>query len=250
MTVERALQLKELPYRRVEHIPVAHKLTVRAHAGAGTVPALVFPDGRRLAGSRAILRALEAHPPSLLPADPERRRVVERAEEWGDQVLQPLVRRVTWAALRRRPSAVMPYSASARLPVPRPLARASAPLIARAARAVNDGSDPNVRADLAHLGHHFDRIDRWIADGVLGGEEPTTGDLQLGPSIALLASVEDLAGILGDRPALTLARRWFPAYPEGSVPAGTLPPEWLSDEVSSASWAPWATGPSAGSSAG
>ena len=243
MTVERALQLKQLPYRRVEGIPVAHKLIVRLRAGAGSVPALVFPDGRSLAGSRAILRALEPHPPSLFPADDERRRLVERAEEWGDQVLQSLARRVVWAALTRRPGAVMPYSESAELPVPRPLAAASAPLVARLARAVNGGSDLNVRADLAHLGHHLDRIDAWIADGVLGGEEPNAGDLQIGPSVALLASVEDLAGVFADRPALTLARRWFPGYPEGSVPAGTLPPEWLSDEASSASWAPWATGP-------
>jgi len=249
-TVERALQLKGLPYRRVENIPVAHKLIVRARAGAGTVPVLVTPDGRRLAGSRAILRALEESPPSLLPSDPERRRLVERAEEWGDQVLQSLARRVVWAAVSRRPGTMMAYSASAELPVPRALARVSAPLVARAARAANSGTNASVRADLAHLAHHLDRIDNWIADGVLGGEEPNAADLQIGPSVALLASVEDLADILRDRPAPALARRWFPDYPEGSVPAGTLPPEWLRDEASSASWAPWATGPSAGSSTG
>jgi glutathione S-transferase len=242
-TVERALQLKGLPYRRVEHIPVAHKLTVRARTGESTVPTIVFTDGRPVAGSRAILHALEHLPPSLLPADRARRRLVERAEEWGDQVLQPLARRVVWAAVSRRPETMMAYSASADLPVARALARVSAPLVARAARALNGGTDPNVRADLAHLAHHLDRIDGWIGEGVLGGDEPNAGDLQLGPSVALLASVEDLAGVLADRPALTLARRWFPGYPEGAVPAGTLPPEWLSDAASSASWAPWATGP-------
>ena len=106
-TVERALELKGLPYRRVDTIPVAHKLVVRARAGAGTVPALVFPDGRRLAGSRAILHALEDQPPALLPADPEQRRRVARAEEWGDQVLQSLARRVVWAAVTSAQETIM-----------------------------------------------------------------------------------------------------------------------------------------------
>ena len=214
-TVERALQLKGLPYRRVENIPVAHKLIVRARTGAGTVPVLVTPDGRRLAGSRAILRALEESPPSLLPADPERRRLVERAEEWGDQVLQSLARRVVWAAVSRRPGTMMAYSASAELPVPRALARVSTPLVARAARTANSGTDADVRADLAHLAHHLDRIDNWIADGVLGGEEPNAADLQIGPSVALLASVEDLADVLRDRPGAGARPALVPRLPRG-----------------------------------
>ena len=246
--VERALQLKGLPYRRVELIPVAHKAQMRARFGETTVPGLEFPDGRRLTGSRAILRALEDHPPSLIPADPGARRLMERAEEWGDQVLQPLARRVVWAAVFRRPEVMDAYSASAHLPVPRAVARLSAPLVSRAARATNDGSDRNVRADLAHLAHHLDRVDRWIAAGALGGAEPNAADLQVGSGLALLASVEDLAPVLADRPALALARRWFPGYPEGSVPAGTLPAEWLSESASSGSWAAWATSRSAGSS--
>ena len=247
-TVERALRLKGLPYRRVELIPVAHKAVVRARFGETTVPALAFPDGRRLAGSRTILRALEEHAPSLLPAERDARRLAERAEEWGDQVLQPLARRVVWAAVVRRAEVMDAYSASAELPVPRAIARLSAPLVARAARAVNHASDLNVRADLAHLGHHLDRVDGWIADGVLGGEAPNVGDLQIAPSLALLASVEDLAPVFAGRPAPELARRWFPDYPEGSVPAGTLPAAWLSEAASASTWATRATGRSAGSS--
>ena len=248
VTVERALQLKGLPYRRVELIPVAHKLAQKIRFGETTVPVLAFPDGRTMAGSRAILRALEDRAPALLPADPDARRLAERAEEWGDQVLQPLARRVVWAAVSRRPEVMDAYSAGADLPVPRSLARAAAPIVSRAARAANHGSDLNVRADLAHLAHHLDRVDRWIGDGVLGGDAPNVGDLQIAPSVALLASVEDLAPAMDERPALALARRWFPGYPEGSVPAGTLPADWLSEAASSASWAAWATRRSAGSS--
>src|SRR5688500_15361084 len=152
-TVERALQLKGLPYRRVELIPVAHKAAQRLRFGETTVPGLEFPDGRRMTGSRAILRALEDHAPRLVPADPDARRHAERAEEWGDQVLQPLGRRVVWAAVSRRPEVMDDYSAGADLPVPRALARLSAPLVAQAARRVNKGSDAHLRAALAHLAH-------------------------------------------------------------------------------------------------
>src|SRR3954470_22248918 len=60
--VERALQLKGLPYRRVDVPPVAHKGVQRLLFGGGTVPGLVL-DGRRILGSRAIVRALETKVP-------------------------------------------------------------------------------------------------------------------------------------------------------------------------------------------
>ncbi len=227
--VAKALELKGIPYRRVEMIPIVHRLPQRMRFGAGSVPGLTFDDGERVLGSRAILRALEervAQPP-LLPADDEARAEVERAEEWGDQVLQPLVRRVLWAALRRAPGAIDAYTDGAKLPVPRPLALASAPLVALMAQQANGARDPDVRADLRSLPFHTDRVDRWIARGTLGGERANAADLQIGASLRLLLTVEDARPLFDDRPAAALAFRWFPSYP-GAVPAGTLPAEWLS----------------------
>ncbi len=225
---EKALQLKGVPYRRVELIPVVSRLPLRLRFGAGSVPALRFGDGARVTGSRPIVRALEQRVPQppLLPADGDRRVRVVRAEEWGEQVLQPLVRRVLWAGLRRAPKAVESYAEGAKLPVPRPLARASAPLVARMSQRVNRATDPNVRADLIGLRTHLGRVDGWIADGTLGGEHVNAADLQVGASLRLLLTVEDVRPLLEDRPAAALARRWFPAYP-GAVPAGTLPRDWL-----------------------
>jgi glutathione S-transferase len=151
--VERAMQLKRIPYRRVELIPVAHKLPQRARFGAGTVPGVAFEDGARAIGSRPILRALEQRvaEPALLPAGDDLGARVARAEEWGDQVLQALVRRVVWAALRRAPGAIDGYAEGAKLPVPRAVARLSAPLVARMAARANGAGDPPVRADLIAL---------------------------------------------------------------------------------------------------
>ena len=226
--VERALQLKHVEYRRVEMIPVAHKLPQKLRFGATSVPGIRFDGGTRVAGSRAIVRALEQRvaEPALLPAGGEARARVERAEEWGDQVLQPLVRRILWAALRRAPAAMQSYTEGAKLPVPAPLARLSAPLVAELAGRVNGAGDAIVRADLLALPFHLDRIDRWIERGTLGGEDANAADLQIGSGLALLGTVHDAGPLLGDRPAAALARRWFPTYP-GATPAGTLPAEWL-----------------------
>ncbi len=226
--VERALQLKAVPYRRVELIPVLHKVPLKLRFGSTTVPAVRFEDGTRRLGSRALVRELEARAPDppLLPADPDLRARAERAEEWGDQVLQPLVRRVLWAAIRRVPQATESYTEGARLPVPRPVARLSAPLVARMAQASNGAGDIPVRADLRALPGHLDRIDAWLADGTLGGAVLHAGDLQVAASVRLLSTVGDVAGALGARPARALALRAFPDYP-GAVPAGSLPAAWL-----------------------
>jgi glutathione S-transferase len=225
--VERALQLKAIDYRRIDMPPVAHMPIQKARFGGATVPGLVL-DGRKILGSLHIIRALEekvAEPP-LLPADPKERKSVQLAEGWGDEVLQPLVRRVIWSALGREPAAMPSYSEGSRLQVPAPLAQLSAPLIARAEQRINRSSDLNVRADLAHLDHHLARVDRWIDHEVIGGEQPNAADLQIGSGLALLLTIEDVARVAGSRPATELAFKWFPRYP-GRVPRGVLPAAWL-----------------------
>ena len=36
------------------------------------------------------------------------------------------------------------------------------------------------RADIAALPGQLDRVDGWIADGLIGGDEPNAADLQIG----------------------------------------------------------------------
>jgi glutathione S-transferase len=227
--VEAALRLKGVDYRRVELLPLAAKLQQWARFRGTTVPGLELDGGERVLGSRQILRRLEhlAPEPNLLPLDARERRAVEEAERWGDEVLQPLARRLVWAALVRAPGALMAYTAGARLPVPQALARATAPLVARGAARANGADDGEVRADLINLDLHADRADHWIEIGAMGGERPNAADLQVGSGLALLLTLEDVAPRLEGRTCAEVARRWFPDYP-GRVPAGTFPPAWLS----------------------
>ena len=227
--VERALQLKDVPYRRKDSIPVLHRLEQYARFHVATVPTITFDDGSKLTGSTAIMRALDVRVPEplLFPTDEEHRIGVKRAEEWGDQVLQPLVRRILWASLRRASSDVMmSYAADSKLPIPIALARVNVPLVTRLGVKTNHASDLNVRADLAHLDSHLDRADGWIEDGAMGGEQANAADLQVGSSVRLLATVGDVRPRLEGRPVLELALRWFPRQ-AGAIPAGTLPAGWL-----------------------
>ncbi len=228
-TVSRALDLKGVPYDLVELPPPLHAPIQRVLFGARTVPAVRFDDGEKLSGSRAILDRLEelAPEPALLPADPEARTAVLRAEEWGEEVFQPIARRVLWPALRRRPGALPSYSDGSRLPaVPVPLLRAVAPGVAAIEMRLNSADEGAVRADLRSLPGHLDRIDGWIGEGVLGGETPNRADLQIAPTARLLMSLRDVRPMLDRRPVGDLALRLFPDYP-GEVPADAYPAEWL-----------------------
>lgn len=225
--IELALTLKGIPFRRVDMVPLVHKGLQQARFGGTTVPGLIL-DGEKFLGSRKIVRALDERVPEprMLPTGEKERKAVELAEEWGEQVLQPLTRRIVWATLVRAPSAIPSYSVGSRLPVPPLLARLSTPLMARAELRFHHASDANVRADLANLERHAERVETWMQQGALGGEQANAADLQVGSSLALMLTLGDIAAKLDGRPAAELARRFFPDYP-GQTPAGALPAGWL-----------------------
>ena len=148
-------------------------------------------DGTKVVGSRPIMRELDARVPE--PRLVARRSAgAARAEEWGDQVLQSLVRRVVWAALVRAPERVMGLHRGAKLP--RPAAgRAAQRAADRARRAtLNDASDPNVRADLRALPHHLDRVDGWIADGSLAEDAERGASSRSAPACGCCMTLEDV----------------------------------------------------------
>jgi len=221
------MQIKGIPYKTVELPPFMHVPVQKAIFGERTVPGLRL-DGEKLTGSRNILRRLEQlrPEPPLYPGDAEQRARVEEAERWGDETFQDLGRRLLWPGLKRHPERAASYSEGAKLALPAPVVRASTPLIARAEMWLHKASDEAVRADLAALPEYLDRIDGYIADGVMGAEQPNAADLQIATTLRLLMTLEDLRPLIEPRPAGELALRLFPSLP-GSLPAGSLPREWL-----------------------
>jgi glutathione S-transferase len=227
MTVRLMLEAKGIDYKRVDLMPVVAKGALRALRFPGnTVPALKL-DGRRIQGSREIAHELDklVPEPPLYPADPAGRAAVEQAERWGDEELQAPIRRILWYAIRQDRSPLGSYSEGARLGVPIGLAvKTAAPIVAAASR-LNEASDENVRADLAALPGILQRIDDWIAEGVLGGDPPNAADLQIAPSIRLAMTLDDLRPAIEGRPAGEHALRLVPDFPGEAPPV--LPAAWL-----------------------
>lgn len=180
----------------------------------GTVPALRI-DGRRVVGSRAIARALdEVRPdPPLFPRDPARRAAVEEAERWGEEVLQPVPRRLLRWALRHRPELRVWFLQMLRQPLPGLTARAMGPVTAFYARREDAGSLESIRADWAALPGHLGHVDALLADGVIGGDEPNAADFQIGTTVRIMLACEDFRPLVEGRPAEALARRIWPEYP-------------------------------------
>ncbi len=228
VAVETALKLKSMEFDRVDLLPLTQLALGPLRYGGNTVPGIRI-DGERLVGSRAIMRRLDelTPEPSLLPApgDPARAQVLE-AERWGDEELQGVPRDILPRAFVRKPAAMESFVGDdVKLPLPRAMLRPSLPLTARLMTLRSKTSDETARASLAGLSDQLDRVDAWIADGLLGGEHPNAADLQIGSTIRLLMAIADVRPLIEGRPAATLTRYFPPMV--GEVPAGTLPAEWL-----------------------
>ena len=215
--VEAALRLKGFQYDVTELPPGLHAAHQRIRFGARTVPSLTY-DGEKLSGSRTIMRRLEElRPEPTLWPDAR----VEEAERWGDEVLQPAVRRLIWWSLRKRPDAMPSFLAQSKLPVPGWAARLTGPLTSLVEWRLNSVSEDAVRRDAEQLPSLLERVAGWIDEGVIGGAQPNAADLQIGSSLALLRTIGDVRELVDSSPAGALASRWFAGYP-GSIPPGTL----------------------------
>ena len=228
------LEQKRLPYRRVDIVTLTHPVVVRLYgfdaggqtrsAGGrrtlglrmgdllGTVPALAA-NGDRISTNHGIARYLDEHhpEPALFPAEPVQRAKVEEAERWANETLQMAARRVlgTWVARDPAMAAcaardgrlgylLYKREAVRRVIFPRILGRI---FVAGPARE---------REVLAELPPMLDRIDAWIADGVLGGTELNAADFMVAPSLALMLYRPDIRPMLEGRPALALVDRILP----------------------------------------
>jgi glutathione S-transferase len=227
IAAELMLKRKGIDYKRTDLLPVISKVALRAVGFPGiTVPALKI-DGNKVQGSRPLARELErlVPEPALFPADPEMRSAVEEAERFGDEELQHPVRQILWWSIKRDNAPLRSYSEGAKIGMPIGLAMKTAgPIVALSAH-FNEASDENARADIAKLPGLLDRVDAWIAAGVLGGPEPNVADFQIAPSIGLAMTMDDLRPAIEGRPAGALAERIVPDYPGRTPPI--LPREWL-----------------------
>lgn len=230
-----ALELTGVDFEVHDVLPGLHGIVVRANGFAGwTVPALRL-DGRRIQGTLAIARELHRARPEagLFPSHPERRRVVEHAERFGHDELQPLARRAfRWAGIRD--NAVREWMARYVVGVPAPALAGYAfkPVMILYGRYISKATDAQVRQDLARLPALLDHADALIDEGAIGGAAPNAADLQILTSVRLLLAHDDLRPAIAGRPCGQAALRLIPDYPRSGpdalppIPA-VLPLEWL-----------------------
>lgn len=223
-TVRAALDLKGLSYETVDMVPGTHAEEVEKVYGEGkrTVPGLLI-DSEPVHGSVAILERLESlvPEPTLYPkpiAD-----AVREAERWGDEELQSAARMLTWGALHFRPEALGTFAGSGILD---PAGVDFSIRMMRGTWRYLGITAEGTAAALAKLPAQIDHVDGLVADGVIGGDQPTAADLQIGSSLALLLTIGDVAPLIVGRPAEAIAHRWFSDYP-GDIPAGGFPAGWV-----------------------
>jgi glutathione S-transferase len=228
------LDHKRVPYRRVDVVTLLHPLAARLHgfdAGGqtrrlgtrrslplrfgdlvGTVPALAA-NGERASTNHQIARFLDdRHPdPPLFPADPDERRAVEEAERWANETLQMAARRIALAWAVRDPAGAARGGADGRMGYllyrSERARRLIIPQIGRLVFAAHPAAERELLAELPAM---LDRVDAWIAEGVLGGAQPNAADCMVAPSLALLLYRPDGPALLEGRPALELADRLLP----------------------------------------
>ena len=149
------------------------------------------------------------------------------AERWGDEFFQagPRGGFVDAAFLRDPDGDGELRRATSTLTLPRAVMRPTLPLMARMMALRNRANDEPARADLAALPAQLERIDRWVAEGLLGGERPNAADLQIGSTLRLLMTIGDVRPLIEAHPCARLVA-YFPAM-QAEVPAGALPADWL-----------------------
>jgi glutathione S-transferase len=228
------LEHKRVPYRRVDVVTLTHPIVARLHgfdaggetrtAGTrrtlpirlgdllGTVPALAA-DGERVSTNRQIARFLDDRHPErpLFPADPGERRAVEEAERWGNETLQMAARRLALAHAVREPAEASRITGDGRLGYllyrRRLLRRLIIPQIGRLIFAAGGAAERELLAEFPAL---LDRVDAWIADGVIGGPQPNAADFMIAPSLAVISYRPDMLPLFEGRPALELVDRLLP----------------------------------------
>lgn len=228
------LEHKQVPYRRVDIVTLMHPVASRLRgfnargerrsAGGrrtfglrfgdrlGTVPALAAGE-HRISTNHGIARFLDSQHPEhpLFPTDPEERAAVEKAERWANETLQMAARRIPATALLRDPKAISRSLADGRLGYllyKRALTRRL--ILPTLFRQVFVASASAERDPAAELPAMLDRIDAWIADGVLGGAQLNAADFMVAPSLALILYRPDVRPMFEGRPSLELVDRLLP----------------------------------------
>jgi glutathione S-transferase len=213
VSAELMLRYKGVEFTRLDLPNMSHKfiLPLLRYRGS-TVPVLTI-EGRRVAGTMKIARALEA----LVPEPPlfraQDRATIEGAEAWADSVLQDGVRQLGRYGVGKDPEASASFLAGPLMGIPERAVRRAMPVLRPVVALQMRTSDDTAKACLQALPGQLDRVDALLAEGVIGGERPNAADFQIAPSVSLALCFDQLRPFIEDRPAGRHARAFVTDYP-------------------------------------
>ena len=183
------LEAKGIEYERVDWQPGLHRVRVRWKGFKGDrVPAVIFEGGRRAQGTHQLPRVLDelVPEPRLVPTI----RACSRPT-LADEVLQWARRRVASAGLSD-PDGLTGRGGEGRLGAlltRHDARRRGIALMVMLAFAVTPRKRREDRERTAEI---LDRVDGWIAEGVLGGEQLHCADYAVASSLALVDYIVEL----------------------------------------------------------
>ena len=136
---------------------------------------------------------------------------MEEAELWGDEVLQMPARRLALAASIRNDGTMRDDGETGRLGhllfKSRRVRKAAVPWIGRNVWEVDEQAEREMLAELPAM---LDRVDAWIEEGVLNGDELNAADYMIATSLALLTYRTDVEPRIASRPSAALVDRVLP----------------------------------------
>jgi glutathione S-transferase len=222
LAVSTALDRYGLEYETEALVSGKHTETVEGiyGEGNGTVPGLLVDD-EPVHGSTAIFRRLddlveaELYPEAVADA-------VREAEAGLIEELQVSARVLIFGSLHFRPEALGTFAGVASLD---PAGVDFAIKTLRAAWRYTGTDAQRIHEELQKLPSLLDLVDELAAAGVIGGEEPTAADFQIGSSLHLMLQVGDVRPLLEGRTAAAIVEAWFEPG-SADVPAGAFPAGW------------------------
>ncbi len=229
LAVSAALERYGLEHETVDLRSGTHADEIEKIYGEGrrTVPAMLVDD-EPVHGTCAVFERIDelADGADLYPA--EVADAVREAERGVAEDLQSAGRHLIFGALHFRPEAMGRFAGGEMLD---PAGTDFAIRLVRGAWRYIGITAELVAADLERLPGLLDRADALVAEGVIGGEQPTAADFQIVSSLRLLLQIGDLQPLLEGRPSTGLVEKWFDA-PPGDIPAGAFPAGWTPSPAS------------------
>ena len=224
LAVKAVLDRHRLEYETVEMVSGTHADEIERIYGEGkrTVPGLLVDD-EPVHGTTDIFERLDElvddadlYPGAVAAA-------IREAERGVAEELQSAGRILTFGALHFRPEALGTFAGTGPLD---PAGTDFAIKLARGAWRYIGITAVRLAETLAALPEQLDIVDELIEGGVVGGDEPTAVDYQIGSSLHLLVQLGDVRPLIEGRPAETLVDSWFERGP-ADIPAGAFPAGWV-----------------------